>query len=137
MLARLRVFFQLWYEHYCSMWTPSPCWTPPRKVSHYAPALQAEADTDSLKLCNRTSPEFWTLNKSQKMYPTVEKEAMSIVEAIRHWSHFLRRKKFKSITDQRAIAYMFNSFKKSRTSRSKIGGLNNSFGSRSCSISKA
>ena len=33
-----------------------------------------------------------TLNKSRKMYPTVEKEAMSIVEAIRHWSHFLRRK---------------------------------------------
>ena len=43
-----------------------------------------------------------TLNKSQKMYPTVEKETMSIAEAIRNWSHFLRRKKFKLITDQKA-----------------------------------
>ena len=62
-----------------------------------------------------------TLNKSQKMYPTVEKEAMSIVEAIRHWSHFLRRKTFKKlITDQRAVAYMFNNFKKSKIKNVKI-----------------
>ena len=61
-----------------------------------------------------------TLNKSQKMYPTVEKEAMSIVEAIRHWSHFLRRKKFKLITDQKAVAYMFDNFKKSKIKNVKI-----------------
>ena len=54
------------------------------------------------------------------MYPTIKKEAMSIVEAIRHWSHFLRRKKFKSITDQRAVAYMFNNFKKSKIKNVKI-----------------
>ena len=60
-----------------------------------------------------------TLNKSQKMYPTVEKEAMSIVEAIRHWSHFLRRKKFRLITDQRALAYMFDNFKKSKNQKRK------------------
>ena len=29
-----------------------------------------------------------TLNKPQKKYPIVEKEAMSIVEAIKYWSHF-------------------------------------------------
>ena len=61
-----------------------------------------------------------TLNKSQKMYPTVEKEAMSIVEAIRNWSHFLRRKKFKLITDQKAVAYMFDNFKKSKIKIVKI-----------------
>ena len=62
-----------------------------------------------------------TLNKSQKMYPTVEKEAMSIVEAIRH--HFLRRKKFELITDQRAVAYMFDYFKKSKIKNVKIQNL--------------
>ena len=61
-----------------------------------------------------------TLNKSQKMYPTVEKEAMSIVEAIRHWSHFLGRKKFKLINNQRALAYMLNNFKKSKIKNVKI-----------------
>ena len=33
-----------------------------------------------------------TLNASQKLYPSVEKEAMSIVEAIKHWSHFLGKR---------------------------------------------
>ena len=54
------------------------------------------------------------------MYPMVEKDAMSIVEAIGHWSHFLRRKKFKLITDQRAVNYMFNNFKKSKIKNVKI-----------------
>ena len=39
-----------------------------------------------------------TLNKPQKMYPVVEKDTMSIFEAIIHWSHFSRRE-FKSTTD--------------------------------------
>jgi len=55
----------------------------------------------------------------QKMYSTVEKDALSIVEAIRHWSHFLRRKKFKLIIDLRAVAYMLNNFKKSKSTTSK------------------
>ena len=56
---------------------------------------------------------FRTLNKSQKIYPTVEKEAICIVEAITHWFHFQRRKKFKLNTDQSAVTNMLNNFKKS------------------------
>ena len=61
-----------------------------------------------------------TLNKPQKKYPIVEKEAMSIVEAIKNWSHFLRRKKFKLITDQRAVAFMLDNFRKSKIKNLKI-----------------
>ena len=55
---------------------------------------------------NEKPVEFFstTLNKPRKIYPIVEKEAILIVEAIRHWSHFLRRRKFKLITDKRAVA---------------------------------
>ena len=61
-----------------------------------------------------------TLSKPQKKYPIVEKEAMSIVEAIKNWSHFLRRKKFKLITDQRAVAFMLDNFRKSKIKNLKI-----------------
>ena len=61
-----------------------------------------------------------TLNKPQKKYPIVEKEAMSIVEAIKNWSHFLRRKKFKLITDQRAVAFMLDNFRKSKIKNLKV-----------------
>ena len=77
---------------------------------------------------NRKPVAFFSrsLNKPQKMYPKVEKEAMTIIEGMRHWSHFLRRKKFKLITDQRAVAYMLNNFKESKikTSKSKTENLN-------------
>ena len=39
---------------------------------------------------------------------------MAIVEEIKHWSHFLGRKKFKLITDQRPVAYMFDNFRRSK-----------------------
>ena len=39
---------------------------------------------------------------------------MSIIEAIKYWSQFLRRRKFKSITDQRAVAYTLDKFRKSK-----------------------
>ena len=55
-----------------------------------------------------------TLNASQKLYPSVEKEAMPIVETIKHRSHFLDRKIFKLITDQRPEAYMSDTFRRSR-----------------------
>ena len=45
---------------------------------------------------------------------------MSIVETIRHWSYFMKRKKFKLITDQRALTYMLNNFKKSKIKNVKI-----------------
>ena len=61
-----------------------------------------------------------TLNASQKLYPSVEKEAMSTVEANKHWAHFLGRKKFKLSTDQRPVAYMFDNLRKSKIKNMKI-----------------
>ena len=31
-----------------------------------------------------------SLNNAQKSYPSVEKEAMAVVEAVKHWSHLLK-----------------------------------------------
>ena len=57
---------------------------------------------------------------SQKLYLSVEKEAMSIVEAINHWSHFSGKKKFELIAVQRPVAYMFDNYR-----QSKIKNMNN------------
>ena len=61
-----------------------------------------------------------TLNKIQKLFPSVEKEAMSIVDAIKHWSHFMGKKKFKLIADQRPVAYMFDNFRRSKIKNIKV-----------------
>ena len=61
-----------------------------------------------------------TLNEPQKRHPFVEKEAMSIVEVAKYWSHFLKIRKFKFITDQRAVAYMLDNFRKSKIKNIKI-----------------
>ena len=53
-------------------------------------------------------------------YPAVEKEAMAIIESVKHWSHLLARRKFTLITDQRSVAYMFDSKKKSKIKNIKI-----------------
>jgi len=60
------------------------------------------------------------LNKPQKMFPVVQEEAVSIVESIEYWSYFLKRRKYKLITDQRAVAYMLDNFRKSKIKNLKI-----------------
>ena len=49
-----------------------------------------------------------TLSKSECNYPTVEKEAASIIEAVRKWGHYLYSRPFTLITDQRSLAFMFD-----------------------------
>ena len=49
-----------------------------------------------------------TLSKSERKHSSVEKEAYAIVEALRHWRHFLLGRNFKLITDQRSVAFMFD-----------------------------
>jgi len=41
-----------------------------------------------------------TLSKSECNYPTVEKEAASIIEAVQKWGHYLHSRLFTLITDQ-------------------------------------
>ena len=50
-----------------------------------------------------------SLQNHELRYPSVEKEAMSIIEAVRHWRQFLSSKRFNLITDQRSVAFMFDS----------------------------
>ena len=49
-----------------------------------------------------------TLNKTEKCYPAIEKEATAIIEVVRKWSHFLLGKHFTLYTDQRSVSFMFD-----------------------------
>ena len=61
-----------------------------------------------------------TLSGSEIHYPPVEKEATSIIEAIRKWSHLLSGRQFKIITDQRSVAFMLDSRRRSKIKNDKI-----------------
>ena len=61
-----------------------------------------------------------TLNKSEKVYPVVEKEALAIMEAVRRWSHYLYGKCFNLVTDQRALSFMLDKTSKGKDKNRKI-----------------
>ena len=61
-----------------------------------------------------------TLNPCQKGYPAAEKEAMAIVEAVRHWAHLLHRRPFTLVTDQAGLKYVFNRSTKSKIKANKV-----------------
>ena len=63
-----------------------------------------------------------TLQNSELHYPPVEKEATAIIEAVRKWSHFLARRQFTLITDQRLVAFMLDSRKRTKIKNNKIQG---------------
>ena len=63
-----------------------------------------------------------TLQNSELHYPPVEKEATAIIEAVRKWSHFLDRRQFTLITDQRSVAFMLDSRKRTKIENNKIQG---------------
>ena len=61
-----------------------------------------------------------SLQGSEIAYPAVEKEATAIIEAVRKWSHFLVRQHFVIITDQRSVAFMLDSRKRTKIKNNKI-----------------
>ena len=61
-----------------------------------------------------------SLTKSELQHSSVEKEAAAIVEAVRKWSHFLAARRFKLITDQRSIAFMFDGKNHGKIKNAKI-----------------
>jgi hypothetical protein len=61
-----------------------------------------------------------TLHGSELHHPAVEKEATSIIEAVRKWSHFLARRPFTLITDQRSVAFMLDNRKRTKIKNNKI-----------------
>ena len=60
-----------------------------------------------------------TLSKSECNYPTVEREAASIIEAVRKWGHYLYSRLF-TLTDQRSLAFMFDQRNRGKIKNSKI-----------------
>ena len=61
-----------------------------------------------------------TLRSNELHHSCVEKEATAIVEAIRKWSHLLLGRRFKLITDQKSVAYMYDNRRRSKVKNNKI-----------------
>ena len=64
-----------------------------------------------------------TLHGSEIKHHAVEKEAGAIVESIREWRHFLIGKKFKLVTDQKSISFMFDNRRKSKIKNDKLARM--------------
>ena len=61
-----------------------------------------------------------TLHGSELKHSSVEKEAQAIVEAVRHWRHFLTGRHFHLITDQKSVSFMFHAHHKGKIKNDKI-----------------
>lgn len=61
-----------------------------------------------------------TLQGSELKHAAVEKEAQAIIEAVRHWRHFLTGRHFTLKTDQKSVSYMFDVHHKGKIKNDKI-----------------
>ena len=61
-----------------------------------------------------------SLQPSELKYPSVEKEAMAIMESVRKWRHLLAPRRFTIVTDQRSISFMFNNQERRKIKNDKI-----------------
>ncbi|XP_059848515.1 uncharacterized protein LOC132406667 [Hypanus sabinus] len=61
-----------------------------------------------------------TLQGPEIRHSAVEKEAQAIVEAVRHWRHYLAGKRFTLLTDQRSVAFMFSNQQRGKIKNDKI-----------------
>ena len=61
-----------------------------------------------------------TLQGIELKHAAVEKEAQAIIEAIRHWRHFLTGRYFTLKTDQKSVSYMFDAQHKGKIKNDKI-----------------
>ena len=79
-------------------------------------------------LCQTVRPVAFfsrTLSPCEQRHSAVEKEAYAIVESLRHWRHYLLGRQFQLMTDQKSVAFMFDSTQaRSRTRRSVAGVWN-------------
>ena len=60
------------------------------------------------------------LHGSELKWPSVEKEACSIIESVRHWRHFLTGRRFSLSTDQKSVSFMFSAHHKGKIKNDKI-----------------
>ncbi|KRX75491.1 Retrovirus-related Pol polyprotein from transposon 17.6 [Trichinella sp. T6] len=61
-----------------------------------------------------------TLQGPEKRYAIIEKEAQAIIEAIRHWKHYLTRRHFTIKTDQKSVSFTFSKRNVSKIKNDKI-----------------
>ena len=61
-----------------------------------------------------------TLRGSELKHASVEKEAMAIIEAVRHWRHYLTARHFQLITDQKSVSFMFDTKHSGKIKNDKI-----------------
>ena len=61
-----------------------------------------------------------SLQGSELAYPAIEKEATAIIESVRKWNHLLIRNHFHLVTDQRSVAFMLDSRKRTKIKNNKI-----------------
>ena len=61
-----------------------------------------------------------SLSGSELAYPSIEKEATAIIEAVRKWQHLLIRQHFVLVTDQRSVAFMLDARKRTKIKNNKI-----------------
>ena len=62
-----------------------------------------------------------TFSENEKHLPSVEKEALAIVDCVRKWRHFLAGTHFQIITDQRSVSYIFNIKHTNKIKSEKLG----------------
>lgn len=61
-----------------------------------------------------------TLSPCEQRHSAVEKEAYAIVESLRHWRHYLIGRQFQLVTDQKSVAFMFDSTHANKIKNEKI-----------------
>lgn len=61
-----------------------------------------------------------TLHGPELNHPSIEKEAKAVIESVRHWRHYLTYQTFTLRTDQKSVAYMFDTTRKSKIKNDKM-----------------
>ena len=61
-----------------------------------------------------------TLKPSERKHHAMEKEACAIIESCRKWNHYLVGRKFRIVTDQQAVSFMFDQKHNGKVKNDKI-----------------